>query len=140
LSVFQKQDMRKIFSIAVPAALVVVFSSCKKENNGACGLTPARIIRYDCDRVIFQLLAHESIGDSDWEDVNTGRRYSNVVSYYNTCRIAAFTNGNFDTLYISVKKINENLFSPGCNQCLAISPNPPQTKIDIADISTEPCR
>jgi hypothetical protein len=89
--------------------------------------------------VIFQLLTHESIGDSDWVDITTGQHYGNVVSYYNTCRIASLTNGRPDTLYITARKINEDLYSPDCIQCLAISPSPPQTKVDISDISTEPC-
>ena len=65
--------------------LLVAFSSCEKSSS-ECKLVPAKVLRYDCDRVIFQLLTTKAIGDANWEDVQTGQRYNNVVSYYNNSR------------------------------------------------------
>ena len=118
--------------------LILIFSSCKKCDTD-CNLIAAKIIRYDCDRVIFQLLTTKAIGDADWEDVQTGQRYSNVVSYYNTCKIAEFTNGEKVTLYVSFKEPEINPDLQDCYRCQAISQNPPQTKVDFAAISKSSC-
>lgn len=130
--------MKKAILISSISLLLIAFSACTKENS-SCNLVPAKIIRYDCDRVIFKLLNNEMIGDSDWEDVQTGQHYSNVVSYYNTCKIAEITNGRLDTLYVEIKKISENIIPQDCMQCQAISPAPPTTKVDIISISKESC-
>ena len=130
--------MKKRNLIAVSIALLIAFSSCEK-CEVECNLVPAKVIRYDCDRVIFQLLTNEVIGDANWEDVQTGQRYNNVVSYYNTCKIGELTNGEKITLYVSLKKPDNNTNNPDCNQCQAISQDPPQTKVDFAEISKAPC-
>ncbi len=130
--------MKKIFLPGILLSAVLLFSSCNKQEEN-CALIPAKIIRYDCDRVIFQLLTTESIGDASWEDVSSGQRYTNVVSYYNTCAIAAITNGNLNTLYVTLKKTEEDLFAPNCIQCQAISQNPPQTKVDFISVSENQC-
>ena len=130
--------MKKAILSVIILASIATFTSCTKDSTD-CNLIAAKIIRYDCDRVIFQLLTTENIGDADWQDVQTGTRYSNIVSYYNTCAIANLTNGNMDTLYVSVKKTNENLYDSNCFQCQAVSDNPPQTKVDITEINQSPC-
>lgn len=130
--------MKKRNLIAVLIASIVIFGSCEK-NNSECELIPAKIIRYDCDRVIFQLLTSETIGDSDWEDVQTGQRYNNVVSYYNTCKIAEFANGEKVTLYVHIKEPLTNPAMPDCFQCQAVSQNPPQKKVDFNNISKTTC-
>jgi len=130
--------MKKVILSVVILAAIVSFTSCTKEFTD-CNLVAAKIIRYDCDRVIFQLLTTESIGDADWQDVQTGTRYNNVVSYYNTCTIANLANGNKNTLYVKVKKTSENLYDSNCFQCQAVSDNPPQTKVDITEIRQSPC-
>lgn len=119
-------------------ALLVAFSSCEKSSS-ECKLVPAKVLRYDCDRVIFQLLTSETIGDANWEDVQTGQQYSNVVSYYNNCKIAELTNGEKITLYVTLKEPEINPAIGDCYRCLAISQNPPQTKVDFAVISKYPC-
>lgn len=119
-------------------AVILIFSSCKKCDT-PCNLIAAKIIRYDCDRVIFQLLTTETIGDADWEDVQTGQRYNNVVSYYNTCKIAEFTKGKKITLYVSFKEPDTNPTIPDCFRCEALSQNPPQTKVDFTEISISAC-
>lgn len=129
--------MKKLIS-AVTVCLTLVFASCKKTSN-ECGLVQAKIIRYDCDRVIFQLITSESIGDANWVDVQTGQRFTNVVSYYNTCAVNTLTNGELASLYVNVKKTTETLYDSNCNQCQAISDNPPQTKVDFISISKTPC-
>lgn len=128
--------MKKAFLCTLAAG--IFFSSCEKANED-CDLVPAKIIRYDCDRVIFQLLTTENIGDADWEDVQTGERYSNVVSYYNTCAVSTLTNGEKITLYVKAKKTNEDLYDANCIQCQALPQDPPQTKVDLLSFSTEPC-
>jgi hypothetical protein len=130
--------MKKIFFMGILPSAVLLFSSCKKQQEN-CSLIPAKIIRYDCDRVIFQLLTNENIGDANWEDMRTGQQYTNVVSYYNTCAIGPIANGNLATLYVTLKKTDENLFARDCIQCLAVSQNPPQTEVDFISISENQC-
>jgi hypothetical protein len=130
--------MKKIFLLGILPSVVLLFSSCKKQEDN-CTLIPAKIIRYDCDRVIFQLLTTENIGDANWEDVRTGQQYTNVVSYYNTCAIGAITNGTPAILYVTLKKTDENLFARDCIQCLAVSQNPPQTKVDFTAVFENQC-
>ena len=127
---------RKLFTAII--ALLIVFSSCEKSNT-ECNLVAAKVIRYDCDRVIFQLLTNELIGDSNWVDVETGQQYNNVVSYYNTCKIAELTNGEKLTLYVSLKQPGGNSNISDCYQCQAISQNPPLIKVDFAQVSKSPC-
>lgn len=135
-------NMKKL-TLTGTGLLVLVFTACCKEvcevEPNDCELIPAKIIRYDCDRVIFQLLTAESIGDALWRDGTTGNAHTNVVSYYNTCKIGDLTNGALDTLYVQVKRTNENLSNPGCIQCLAVSAAPPQTKVDFIEIQKTPC-
>ena len=131
--------MKKGNLFAALLAKILIFSSCKKSDTD-CNLIPAKIIRYDCDRVIFHIVTTESIGDTDWEDVQTGQRYSNVVSYYNTCKIAELTNGEKVTLYVSFKEPESNPTIPDCFRCEALSQNPPQTKVDFATISKSACK
>ncbi len=129
--------MKKRNLIIALIAPALIFGSCKKSDTD-CNLIAAKIIRYDCDRVIFQLLTTESIGDTEWEDVQTGQRYSNVVSYYNTCKISELANGEMLTLYVSLNQPDNNTNIP-CYQCLAVSQNPPQTQVDFVEISKSPC-
>ena len=103
-------------------------------------MVPAKIIRYDCDRVIMQLLTSESIGDASWTDIETGQSYTNVVSYYNTCQVNALTNGEKDTIYVKAEKTTQNSIPANCVQCMAIAQNPPQTKVLLTRMDTEPCR
>lgn len=117
---------------------LAAFFSCSKSNDD-CALVPAKILRYDCDRVIMQLETNEMIGDANWTDVQTGQSYNNVVSYYNTCEISRLTNGEKQTLYVRVQKTNENLIPDNCVQCQAIPQNPPQTKVVLTQIQTKPC-
>ncbi len=128
--------MKKIFLPVLTAG--ILFSSCEKAASD-CELIPAEIIRYDCDRVIFKLHTSQNIGDADWVDVQNGQHHSNVVSYYNTCAVSAITNGEMKTLYVKLKKVNEDLVDGNCIQCLAISQNPPQSKVDFTTVSAEPC-
>jgi hypothetical protein len=127
---------RNLFAAAI--ALLIAFSSCEK-CEVECNLVAAKIIRYDCDRVIFQLLTTTPIGDPDWEDVQTSQRYSNVVSYYNICKIAEFANGGKTTLYVRIKNDTQEYHDLDCITCKAISPAPPQTKVDFTEISKSPC-
>ena len=127
---------RKLFALMIVA--IIAFSSCEK-CIPECDLVPAKIIRYDCDRVIFQLLTTTPIGDPDWEDVQTGLRYSNVVSYFNTCKIAKLTNGEKVTLYVNLNEPDFNPVIGDCYRCQAISQAPPQTKVDFGTISKSSC-
>lgn len=130
--------MKRILQFTASAILLFAFSSCEKCIVD-CDLVPAKIIRYDCDRVIFQIMDGSAAGDADWEDVQTGRHYNNVVSYSNTCKIASLTNGQMVTLYVSIKKSGTQPKTTDCYQCQAVSANPPQTMVDFGDIATEPC-
>lgn len=124
--------------IAVTIGLLFAFSSCERCEVD-CNLTPAKIIRYDCDRVIFQLLSTDTIGDADWVDVQTGKRFSNVVSYNNTCKIAELTKGKMMTLYISIAKGGIKADIGDCSRCEALSQSPPQTMVDFTIIDKQPC-
>jgi hypothetical protein len=124
--------------LATTIALVIALTSCKKTNTD-CSLIPAKIIRYDCDRVIFQLQSPTLIGDATWTDVQTGLQYSNVVSYYNTCKIVGISNGKKITLYVSIKEPDTNPSIPDCFRCEALSQNPPQTKVEFTEISLSGC-
>lgn len=130
--------MKKLSLPVVSLSILVLLSSCEKQAHD-CNLVAAKIIRYDCDRVIFQLLTAESIGDNDWTDVQTGLHYTNVVSYYNTCTIAAKTNGQLATLYVSLRKTNDLLVDSECIQCQALADHPPRTKVDLLEIAVSPC-
>jgi len=139
--------MKKINLLILITAMGIALSSCEKmdcihpdkKESSDCVIIPAKIIRYDCDRVILQLLSNEGIGDANWEDKSTGINYNNVVSYYNTCKINTLTNGELTTLYVNLKKITENLQADDCIQCMAISDNVPDTKVDLTSISKKPC-
>jgi hypothetical protein len=129
--------MKKITILCFAVVLMFAFSSCEK-NDSDCALVPAKILRYDCDRVIFQILSSDFTGDANWVDVSTGQQYSNVVSYYNTCKISELTNGEKTTIYVEPRLMEQNNAAP-CYQCLAVSPNPPQIKVDFRVIATNPC-
>lgn len=130
--------MKKVNLIIAVIAAASFFSSCEKCDTD-CNLIPAKIIRSDCDRVIFQLLTSDPIGDANWEDVQTGQRYSNVVSYYNNCKIGELTNGEKTTIYVRLKEPEINPAIGDCYRCQAISQSPPQTKVDFAEISKTSC-
>ena len=119
--------------------LAAVFASCKKQKAN-CSLTAARVLRYDCDRVVLQILDNSIAGDTVWTDIKTGISYRNVVSYHNTCAFNAATNNIGSEIYIEVAVISANpLPLPDCMQCQALSPAPPQTKIDMARFLSVPC-
>jgi hypothetical protein len=130
--------MKKIIYSFIILPGLLVFASCTKCKED-CQLIPAKIIRYDCDRVIFQLLTNEMLGDNTWTDINSGQVYSNVVSCFNTCEIAALTNGEYMTLYVNPEKTELPPPVTDCIQCQAISNAPPNTKMIFKNIATEPC-
>ena len=130
--------MNKILQFSATVILLFVFSSCEKCKVD-CNLVPAKIIRYDCDRVIFQILDSTVVGDAVWEDVQTGERYKNVVSFYNTCEIASLTRGEMRTLYVSITQPVRNNKVPDCYHCEALSQSPPQTRVNFEMISKNPC-
>lgn len=103
-------------------------------------MTHAKVLRYDCDRVILQVLDNRIDGDAEWTDTRNGNTYSNVVSYYNTCAFSFATNNVITDIYIEGAVVTTDpLAAAGCMQCQAISPAPPQTKIDMARFSLVPC-
>jgi hypothetical protein len=134
----KKHNMKIKIIIAFVLVNQTFFISCKKEND-SCNLIPAKLIRSDCDRVIFQIISSDIIGDTNWTDVRTGLHYSNVVAYSNTCKISHLTNGVVDTLYVRPVKISEREINPDCIQCHAISDNPPLTNVDFLNISLTSC-
>jgi len=138
--------MKKLFLSSLVLSLGIQFASCKKmdcdshQPKTGCELIPAKIIRYDCDRVIFQLLTNEKIGDENWTDESSGETYQNVASCFNTCPISNITKGNMVTLYVKLKETEEFLTNGDCFQCLAISSNVPKKQIDFLEIKIEPCQ
>lgn len=130
--------MRRIIQFSASVLLVLAFSSCEKCEVD-CNLLPAKIIRYDCDRVIFQILDSTVIGDAVWEDVQTGQRYTNVVSFYNTCKIATLAKGEMRTLYVSITPPSNPQQLPDCSHCEALSQSPPKTKVDFTNIAKQSC-
>jgi len=134
--------MNRLKAITCIICFLLTFSSCNKcieKCVNECDLIPAKVIRYDCDRIIFQLLTDEAIGDSNWEDVQTGLRYPNIVSCYKTCEILALTKGEMTTLYVQIKPGDNMDATIDCAQCKAISPSPPQRKVDFVKIEKHPC-
>lgn len=132
--------MKKI-TILLSLSMLVLFNACEKckPDETGCNLTAARILRYDCDRVIFQLLDAPGMGDANWTDVQTGISYNNVVYYRNTCRISALIpNCEKITLYVRAEQF-ENPPMPDCYQCQAISQSPPNTMVDLSEISLTDC-
>lgn len=132
--------LMKLFTVITTIAMLStscekLMLHCKKDS---CDLIPAKIIRYDCDRVIFQLMTKDTVGDPNWKDIRTGLNYSNVVSYFNTCKITEITNGEMSTVYVKLKKPDNNNQIP-CFQCLAVSQDPPQTKTDFEIVEKSPC-
>ena len=134
----QNQNMKPL-RLGLLATLMIAFASCKKSNNTDCSLVPVKVLRYDCDRVILQVLGPDAIGDSSWTDTVSGETYTNVVSYYNTCEIASITNGELQMLYVKLQPTTEHLFPPDCVQCLALPMAPPQTMVKLTEISTTSC-
>jgi hypothetical protein len=131
----ENTGMKKTMSFLMISLLLSACCKTKEDYQ----LIAAKVIRYDCDRVVFRLLTDELIGDSTWLDVNSGQSYSNVVSCFNTCEIAAITGGAYSTLYVSMEKTEQPLPSGDCVQCQAIAKDPPGTKVVFTQISTEPC-
>lgn len=124
--------------------LSVCFAACEKKNkdqdNQDCGYIEAKLLRVDCDEVIFRLVTNEAIGDASWTDVTDGQVYQNVVRFRNTCLMAAKTEGYLrKTIYVKVAKINQPVLPTNCVECQAISRNPPQQWVDFMAISTTPC-
>ena len=134
--------MRTMKILPVLAIMAIISTSCEKMimkcKKETCDLIPAKIIRYDCDRVIFQLMTKDILGDPNWKDTQTGITYSNVVSYYNTCKITEISKGEMSTLYVKLKKSDYDNQIP-CYQCLVVSQDPPQTKTDFEIIEKSPC-
>lgn len=130
--------MKKIMFISVLFTAVIFCLSCAKTNE-VCELVPAKIIRFDCDRVIFQMIPPGKFGDSSWTDVQTGISYSNVFSYYNTCQVSELAKGKFATLYIKVKETYDASILENCAQCQAVSQNPPKTMVQMTKIEASPC-
>ena len=131
--------MKKSILFSATVILLFAFSSCEKCEVD-CDLVPAKIIRYDCDRVIFQILDSTAVGDAVWEDVQTGQLYNNVVSYYNTCKIASLTRGEMRTVYVSITPPASSQQLPDCYHCEALSQSPPQTKVNFKTIADFPCK
>ncbi|MFN8253072.1 MAG: hypothetical protein U0V75_14485 [Ferruginibacter sp.] len=126
--------MKIILSSLVMAILFASCDKCKIESS----CIPARILRYDCDRVILQLQSSQQIGDSSWTDVQTGTRYTNVVWYDNTCLVSAVTGGQKQTIFVTLGK-TEDTDQSGCMECTAVSANPPVTRVYFKNISRDTC-
>jgi hypothetical protein len=121
--------------------LLLATAACKK--NKDCNLVPAKMIRSDCDRVVFQVLSNKVTGDANWTNVQNGKTYTNVVADFNTCFYSAFLNKVTDSIiYINpatVEYVRTNP-PPACLQCLAISQAPPATTVRIGEVSSIPCK
>jgi hypothetical protein len=120
------------------------FAACEKKNkdqdNQDCEYIEAKLIRVDCDEVIYRLMTNEAIGDANWTNVMDGQVYTNVVRFRNTCWMAEKTNGYaHQTIYVKVKKIDQPVLPTNCYEYQAISRNPPQQWVDFLAISTTPC-
>lgn len=122
----------------ITGILLLLGSSCKKEFSKECELIPAQIIKFDCDRVILKLETTKKIGDSEWTDVISNEKFSNVVSFYDICLIRQITNGEKIKLYVNLEVDNVNSI-PGCRGCQAISLSPPRSKVILTKIRTAPC-
>ena len=135
----QTHFMKRILIPVLSFAFCGSFFACKNEQTNSCSLMPAKIIRFDCDRVIFQLLTNDFAGDAEWTDVHTGNRYNNVVYWFNNCGLSAGNHDLMDTVYINPERITVPRYPENCVQCQAVSSNPPQTMVEVTEISDAPC-
>lgn len=132
--------MKKLSLITAILVALALLLSCKKQAGANCSLTHAKVLRYDCDRVILQLLDGSFNGDASWTDMVSGNTYTNVVSYYNTCAFSQVTNNELTEVYIEgITAVDQQQLSIACMQCQALSQAPPQTKIDMAGFRLTPC-
>ena len=121
------------------------FAACDKQNKkedecDGTGLIEAKLIRVDCDEVIYRLVTTEQIGDASWTNVVDGQVYNNIVRFRNTCLMAEKTNGYaHQTIYVKVKKLGQPVLPSNCYECQAVSRNPPQQWVDLTMIATSPC-
>lgn len=142
--------MKTLILTASCLVTLLVTSSCEKIDTyflkkpvekiaDECDLIPAKILKYECDGVVFQLQGNKAFGDAEWEDKTTGIKYSNIVFYHNICEINTLTNGELSILYVNAQKTNTPAQPADCMQCLAVTENAPQTKVSFSSISKEPC-
>lgn len=135
------QTTRFAFPLFFFSLTAILLISCRKENGNTCDLIPAKILRVDCDRIIFQLETSEMIGDNTWTNIDDNTTYDNVVMYRNTCKIAEKTNGYANmVLYVDPEKITSPENPANCIECQAISRNPPLQWVDFKTISDQACK
>lgn len=130
--------MRILMFTAIIGCFIGLFSCCKEVNE--CKLVPVKILRADCDRVIFQLLSSDGIGDPQWVNVQTGMQYENVFYCKDVCAIASMGKGVSDTLYVAIKKNYDASILGDCVTCQAISQDPPATLVEFTEMSLTPCQ
>jgi hypothetical protein len=115
--------------------------ACSKQNDkkaNACAFVPAKVLRYDCDIVIIQVLTSDLIGDAQWVNVHNGNRYDNVVFVKTGCDPIGNRNDPFGIFYVKLGPPVTNLLRCGV-QCQAIPSSPPTTEKSILEQSQSAC-
>lgn len=118
--------------------LLIGFSACSKSED--CDYLEAKVIRYDCDRVILKLGEDAPMGEDNWYDASSGEHYDNVVSCLNICTIREVTRGVPDaTVYV---KLKETTRTNGeiCLVCSGISLSGPAVIVETTAVSASKCR
>jgi hypothetical protein len=134
--------MKKIPALLFGFCILALAACQKSETNTDCTLVPVKLLRSDCDRLIFQSLSDKIKGDARWTDVQTGKTYQNVIADFNTCRLGALLNNQATgILYVDPAKIEYgNTSQPaGCVQCTAVSSNPPAISVRLNFVQTDSC-
>ncbi len=125
------------FSLLLVASLML-WLGCDKSDPG-CDLQPVQILRYDCDRVIFRFLQPNGQGDASWTNIFDGRTYQHVSSASINCTWGQQLSSQPDTIYVKLREVATLVAYPGCAQCQAISSEPPQSKMEITELSLQEC-
>ncbi len=132
-----------IIQTLIVSAITLSFLSCKKIDcidhiTDKCKLIPAKILRYDCDRIIFELKTDQKIGDENWTNSSTGQTHHNVVACFNTCPVSEITKGKMVTVYVKLKETEQFFTNEACVTCPAVSTNVPDKQVDFLEIKSEP--
>lgn len=130
--------MKKYILLSFALAALASWWGCSKSTTG-CELQAVEILRYDCDRAIFRFLQPNGQGDDSWTNIFDGRTYNHVSSATINCAWGQQLSSLPDTIYVKLREVNTLVRYADCAECQAISPEPPQSKMEITEISFVNC-
>lgn len=130
--------------------LAIDLTSCSRkiENEFAFKCVQGKIIRWDCEQVVIEIIdSLVLIGDSVWEDHGGSYRnpsrgiYHNVIAALNTCDIAeALSDRPKDVIiYFDIRKVN--ITQNDCANCdIFYEDKPKSTPVSLVNVSMQPCK